>query len=115
MPYLLKELDASICEPDVQVMLAAKAARIPKISMAVSGLLLTVAAELASGLELKSKIMSVPMNNVNLARLKNPIGRLTHAASAQMNSSRKLRVVLNKMVRVMALGVVALSVIRSAY
>ena len=113
-PYLVKEFNASLCEPDVHAMLAANVARITKISIAVSGLLLTVTAELASGLKLRNKIMSVPTNNVNLAKLRKPIGRLTHAASAQTSRSRKLMNVLNKMVRVLALGVVALSVIQSA-
>ena len=113
LPYLLKELDASTCEPDVQAMLAANAARITKINMAVSGLLITVTAELASGLELLNKIMSEPMNNVNLARLKKPMGRPTDATSAQTSSNRKLMVVLNKIVVMVAQGVVALSVIHS--
>ena len=113
-PYLVKEFNASTCEPDVHAMLAANAARIAKINIAVSGLLLTVTTELASGFELRNKIMSVPTNNVNLAKLTKPIGRLTDAASAQTSRSRKLMVVLNKIVRVKALSKVALSVIQSA-
>lgn len=113
LPYLLKELDASTCEPDVQTMLAANAARITKINMAVRGLLTTVTAELASGSELRNKIMSVPINRATFARLTNPIGRLTDAASAQTSSNRKLMVFLSKMELIVALRVVALSVIRS--
>ena len=114
LPYLLKELKASGFEPDVHNMLAANAARITKINIGVSRLLRTVGAELATGLKFCSKTISVPINRTTFARLTNPMGKLTAAASAQTSRSRELMVVLNKLVRVLALGVMGLSVIRSA-
>jgi uncharacterized membrane protein len=53
------------------------------------------------------------MNNMNFARLKKPIGKPTDAANIQTSSSRKLRVVLNKMVVIVIQALLALSVIHS--
>ena len=114
-PYLLKELKASACEPDVQNMLAANAARIARINMIVSCLLTMEPAERTVGLKLPSKTISAPKNRTTFERLTNPIGKLTDVASAQTRSNRILMVVLNKIVALVALVLAALSVIQSRH
>lgn len=78
------------------------------------GLLFVLAVELAANLPLRNKNQMLPMNNMNFARLKKPIGKPTAAAKAQTSSSRKLKVVLSKMGVVVVQGVSALSVIHPA-
>ena len=114
-PYLLKELKASACEPDVQNMLTANNASVTKINTVVSCLLMMEPAECTVGLKLPSKTISVPKNKTTFERLTNPIGKLTDAASAQTSSNRMLMVILNKIVVLVALVLEALSVIQSCH
>lgn len=97
-PYLLRELNASTCEPDVHAVLAANAIRMIKIRMVVVDFCAVLAVELATNLPLRIKIKMAPINNMNFDRLKKPIGKATDAASVETRSSRKLKVVLSKMV-----------------
>ena len=97
LPYLLKELTASSCEPDVQAVLTANSPRIVKIRMAVVGFWAVLAVKRALGAARRIKMMTAPANNMNLARLTKPIGKPTDAAKAQTSNSRKLKVVLSKM------------------
>ena len=104
LPYLLKELTASTCEPDVHAILAANSPRIVKIRMTVTDLLLVATVGLATGLCLRKKMKMTPTNNMNFARLKKPIGKLTAVASAQTSNSRKLKIVFSKMIVVVILN-----------